>query len=325
MGEEGSVISNGILVLLMILFLGMVGGYFLKKNKVQFLQEAGLATLLGILFGGILEYLGEGSELQPVTRLNVEFFLLFLLPPIIFESGYNMDKDAFFANFGPICSFAFLGTFISALIVSSLMFIINYATSLTDYKLTLAESFAFGSLISATDPVSVLAIMKDLRADRTLYNLVFGESIFNDAVTISLYRAIIEIENSDSAETSYLASAGKFLVIFSGSFLVGAGVALIVSYLLRKLSDMQQRVDLEAAAVIFGPWVSYLLSEALSMSGIVSILFCGIFMARYTHPNLSETAQGMVGKAYSVIGHCAETLVFIFLGMGLFSFSLPYE
>jgi len=60
-------------------------------------------------------------------------------------------------------------------------------------SLTLSESFAFGTLISATDPVSVLAIMKDLNADKKLYTLIFGESIFNDAVTIALYRAVIAI------------------------------------------------------------------------------------------------------------------------------------
>ena len=56
---------------------------------------------------------------------------------------------------------------------------------------SLAESFAFGTLISATDPVSVLAIMKDLGTNKRLFNLIFGESIFNDAVTIVLYRTIL--------------------------------------------------------------------------------------------------------------------------------------
>lgn len=55
------------------------------------MTEAGIATILGIICGGFIEILGEASNLKSVTQLNVEFFLLFLLPPIIFESGYNMD------------------------------------------------------------------------------------------------------------------------------------------------------------------------------------------------------------------------------------------
>ena len=55
---------------------------------------------------------------------------------------------------------------------------------------TLKESFAFGSLISATDPVSVLAIFKEMDADANLYSIVFGESIFNDAVSIVMYETV---------------------------------------------------------------------------------------------------------------------------------------
>lgn len=102
-------------------------------------------------------------------------------------------------------------------------------------------------------------------------------------------------------------------------------MALTISYILKRSEAISNRMDLEAAALVIGPWVSYLLSEALSMSGIVSILFCGIFMARYTNPNLSEATKGMVSKAYSVTANAAETLVFIFLGMGLFSFELPFK
>lgn len=106
--------------------------------------------------------------------------------------------------------------------------------------------------------------------------------------------------------------------------MVGAILALIVSYILKVIKSGYGGMNFEAATVIFGPWISYLVSEALSMSGIVSILFCGIFMARYTYPNLSNMTKEMVAKAYNVVAHSAEVLVFIFLGMGVFSFNLPY-
>jgi len=89
--------------------------------------------------------------------------MLFLLPPIIFESGYNMKKKPFFRNFGTIMIYAFLGTFI-AIFVSSL---IIYLLSMTPWSpdFTFKESFAFGTLISATDPVSVLALFGQMNAD----------------------------------------------------------------------------------------------------------------------------------------------------------------
>ena len=102
-------------------------------------------------------------------------------------------------------------------------------------------------------------------------------------------------------------------------------MALIISWILKKVSGVSNQMNVEATAVIFGPYISYLISEGLGMNGSVSILFCGIFMARYTNPNLSQTTQTMILKGYSVISYAAQNLVFIFLGMGLFSFNLPYK
>jgi NhaP-type Na+/H+ or K+/H+ antiporter len=131
--------------------------------------------------------------------------------------------------------------------------------------------------------------MKDMHADRVLYNLIFGESIFNDAVTIVLYHTIIQIRGHDPSVEAILKSCGFFILIFLGSFTFGVLTALLVSFILKKIDHYNpaNRLQLEATCVILGPWFSFLLSEAFHMSGIVSILFCGIFMAQYTYPNLS--------------------------------------
>jgi len=90
--------------------------------------------------------------------------------------------------------YSFVGTFI-AILVSSLLF---YATSNWTPDswwpgFTLKESFAFGSLLSATDPVSVLSIFKEMDADINLYSIVFGESIFNDAIGIVMYETVRDL------------------------------------------------------------------------------------------------------------------------------------
>lgn len=190
--------------------------------------------------------------------------------------------------------------------------------------MSLTECFLFGSLISSTDTVSVLAIMKDLGVNASIYNIIFGESIFNDAVTIVLFQTILRVNNSEISWEIFFEAIGQFFLIFIGSFLIGNIVAMLVSYILKKINN-KNRINLEASAVIFGPWIAYLLSEALNLSGIVSILFCGITMARYTQPNLSEITRAVVGRAYSAVSEAFETLVFIFIGMGIFSFKLPYD
>jgi len=144
--------------------------------------------------GIILKRTHEGKISKRIESHFNNLFMILLLPPIIFEGGYNLQKKPFFKNIGTVMMYSFVGTFI-AILVSSLTF---YATSNWTPDswwpaFTLKESFAFGSLISATDPVSVLSIFKEMDADINLYSIVFGESIFNDAIGIVMYETVRDL------------------------------------------------------------------------------------------------------------------------------------
>lgn len=168
--------------------------------------------------------------------------MLLLLPPIIFESGYNMAKKPFFRNFGTIMIFAFLGTFIAIFISSFAIYGLSFSPYSPNF--TFKESFAFGSLISATDPVSVLALFGEINADANLYSIVFGESIFNDAITIVMYRTIVAMDgNSTNMAGEIFSSIGQFFFIFIGSFLIGAVSALIIAYLLKRQAITHDKIS----------------------------------------------------------------------------------
>jgi NhaP-type Na+/H+ or K+/H+ antiporter len=145
-----------------------------------------------------------------------------------------MNKEAFFKNFGGICVYAFFGTFISAMFIGGMLSAFGAADGV--FKLSSSECFAFGALISATDPVSVLAIMKDMNANENLYALIFGESIFNDAITIVLYKTIVRLKGEDPGAVAFFESLGLFLLIFIGSFVIGVVVAFATSYVLKRIN-----------------------------------------------------------------------------------------
>ena len=125
------------------------------------------------------------------TTFDPELFFNILLPPIIFHAGYSMKKQFFFRNIGSILTFAFAGTILSTFAVAGIMygvctvFPVHIAT-----PMTFIDNLRFGALISATDPVTILAIFSDLNVDVNLYALVFGESVLNDAVAIVITRTI---------------------------------------------------------------------------------------------------------------------------------------
>ena len=189
--ESEMEMATEILCMLFLLMIAISCGHFLKKSGHKYLQEAGLTTMIGMMTGYILKKMSISATIDQITKHFVGMFMIMLLPPIIFESGYNMQKKPFMRNIGSVLMFSFLGTFI-AIFFSSGMF---YITGLLgwSYPFTTKDSVAFGSLISATDPVAVLAIFKEMDADENLYSIVFGESIFNDAIGIVMYDTVKNI------------------------------------------------------------------------------------------------------------------------------------
>ena len=229
-------ISTEILIMLFLLMLAITMGHFLKKTKHRYLQESGLTVIIGVGAGALLKTLQVEDYMTNLSKHFGNLFMILLLPPIIFESGYNMNKTPFFKNFGTVLAYSFLGTFI-AIFTSSILFYVVGQTSLSPV-FTWQESFAFGSLISATDPVSVLAIFKEMDADVNLYAIVFGESIFNDAISIVMYETVIMAGQGDkSLNEEIWGSISQFLIIFVGSLVMGAVSALLIAFILKRQSN----------------------------------------------------------------------------------------
>ncbi len=191
--EQESEISIEILIIFALMLLALTAGSLLHKSGHKYLQEAALTVIIGAVAGLIFNNLGYNKYFRNLTSRFSSIFIVFLLPPIIFESGYNMNKKYYFQNCGTVLLYSFMGTFI-AIFSSALMFWLVGLTPLS-VDLSWQDSFAFGSLISATDPVSVLAIFKEMNADANLYSIIFGESIFNDAVAIVMYQIVLKIGN----------------------------------------------------------------------------------------------------------------------------------
>ena len=375
--------------MLFLIMLAITLGHFLKKSKHKYLQEAGLTTLLGMVAGIVLKQTHEEFLSKKISGHFNNLFMILLLPPIIFEGGYNMQKRPFFKNIGSVLAYSFLGTFVAILISSSLFYAASNGTPDSWWPaFTLKESFAFGSLISATDPVSVLAIFKEMDADVNLYSIVFGESIFNDAIGIVMYETVRDLGTDKDATVAeeLFGAVGQFTLIFVGSLAIGMVSALLVAFILKRaalgvLTDFaadgadpnasnasqpqrgaedsrngagggaaeqaeagasparpaaaramtlrqrnyveQQDINQEVSLMLMSPWVTYLVTDGLGLSGIVAILTNGIFLNMYAIPNISRGSRKVLKMSYETIAYSAETLVFIFLGIGVFAFEHP--
>ena len=157
--EEGERSDFAYVVGIMATACTFVFGYVVEHHHITWIPEAAIGLLMGM--GAALACQYAGVPWMGMLKFDFEFFMTFLLPPIIFEAGFNMNIRAFFGNLGPTAFFAFVGTFASTFVVGGIVW---YAGQLGYcYPLGLLASLTFGSLISATDPVTVLAVFQASR------------------------------------------------------------------------------------------------------------------------------------------------------------------
>mmetsp|Transcript_15735 Transcript_15735/g.34794 ORF Transcript_15735/g.34794 Transcript_15735/m.34794 type:complete len:614 (+) Transcript_15735:141-1982(+) len=180
----------------------------------------------------------------------------------------------------------------------------------------------FGALISAVDPVATLSIMgnPELNCDPLLYALVFGESVLNDAVAIVLFKSFMsfyESEQEFSSKTIPIIMT-SFTIVSLSSVAVGILTGLLCSYLC-KHTQMRLYPEYEISMLFLFAYGSYSFSEALGLSGIMSLFFCGIVLSHYNSHNLSPTSQITAHNIFKSLAVLSEYFVFLYIGMGLFT------
>ncbi|XP_044032228.1 sodium/hydrogen exchanger 9-like isoform X1 [Siniperca chuatsi] len=268
----------------------------------------------------------------PVSTPHTETFdpeVLFnlFLPPIIFHGAYTLNQKRFIENLGSVLTFAFLGTIISCVTIGAcvygftrLMVLLGRAA---DGDFLLIDCLLFGAIISATDPVSVLGLLSELRVDLDLHTLLFGESVLNDAVAIALTHAITTYSKMGAGHTfdppTFFLSVGYFLGVLAGSFLLGF-IFTVITALLTKFTRLRENPLLETSVFFLLSWSSFLSAEASGLSGIVAVLFCGLSQARYTIHNLSSEGRTRTKQLFEVFNFLGEIFIFSYMGYVLLTF-----
>lgn len=303
-GDDEIIVAKFFLAFLAILFAVIYLQYFIsKKLKFHYFPESGVAIVVGMVVGGIIRLTEVYGPESPDDHKNATSFVSFsttlffigLLPPIIFNSGYQIKHHLFFANMGGITSLAFYGTASSAFFVALSLWICGQINFIKE--ISFMELLCFGSLISATDPVTTLAVFSELKVDPNLFYLVFGESVLNDAIGISLFDTTAEFVGQEMTMEAVLEAIAIFVMIFTISCLIGYGSGILSAGLFKAVDLSHHPVVMMTAfvAIVYIPFLISGLSpifisltfppssfsEVLQLSGIVTILFSAITLKRY--------------------------------------------
>lgn len=318
--EEEKVSSQALLILVTLLIAALLTSYYLQRWRIRTVHETVLSIFAGMAVGLVVRF-STGSYIQRMVTFDHTIFFNMLLPPIILNCGYNLQKTSIARNMQAVITFAFIGTAISAIVIGILVQIYSF-TGVERIGFSLLDSLILGTILSATDPVTILAVFEQLRVDPKLFSIIFGETVFNDAVAIVLFVTLSNLRGSGEGFTlgAVPGMLSSFMFVFTASLLVGVAVGVCMS-LLCKYARLYEYPSIEASLVMLMAYETYLFSNAIELSGIVSLLFCAATMRQYAYKSLSIKSKRATRYLFHLLSGLAENFVFIYLGISLFTSS----
>ncbi|MBW3609124.1 MAG: sodium:proton antiporter [Actinobacteria bacterium] len=262
-------------------------------------------TVVLVFVGFAARFAGDSFGLEsPLEGDGFEEVVVFLfLPVLVFEAALGLSVRAFFRNLGPILVLAIVALLVSAVLVGAALALV--------LDIPLAAALLFGALISATDPVAVVAVFRQLGVPERLLVLVEGESMLNDGVAIVLFTILLSA--ALGADVSVAGGIVDFVVVFFGGAAIGAlfgiGVAVLLPWLDRNLTATL------TVAVAYGSFV--LADHILGFSGVMAGVSAGIVIAGFAPSRGSADARKMLEQVWEALGFVANALLFLLIGLAI--------
>jgi len=277
--------------LLVILSVASLVAILVKRIHVPY-------TTALVLMGVAVSFVPIEIELH----LTKELVLLIVLPPLLFQGALHMELDSLKRNLFPIVTMAFPGLVAATFLVGTML---HYALDMPWLK-----GLLFGAMVAATDPISVLAIFRDVGAPRRLKTLMEGESLFNDGTSVVLFGALFAVLY-EGAQPSVAAVAGDFVKVCLGGTLVGLGFGFACYRLMKGLNDHLLEVTL-TVVLVFG---SFLTAEIFHLSGVIAVVVAGLIVGNYGKLfSMSEHTIETIDNFWEVVDFLINAVLFLLIG-----------
>ncbi|KAJ3702027.1 hypothetical protein LUZ61_005732 [Rhynchospora tenuis] len=302
-----SIVSINIFIALLCACI--VIGHLLEENR--WVNESITALLIGLCTGVVILLITQGKS-SHILVFSEDLFFIYLLPPIIFNAGFQVKKKQFFRNFTTIMLFGAVGTMISFVIIS--FGAMAFFKKLNIGAIEVSDYLAIGAIFAATDSVCTLQV---LNQDETplLYSVVFGEGVVNDATSVVLFNAIQNFDLAHFDAVTVLQFIGNFIYLFLASTILGIVTGLLSAYIIKNLYFGRHSTDREVSLMMLMAYLSYMLAELLDLSGILTVFFCGIVMSHYTWHNVTESSRVTTKHTFATLSFIAEIFLFLYVGM----------
>lgn len=289
---------------IMALFLGAVLREVKKKTNIPYTP---MVLSMGLLIGYFAEHIIHISDsVRFVNSIDPHTMLMIFIPTLVFESSYNSNGYTFSKSKWQILLMAGPGVLLTALSVAfGLLYIFRY-----DGELSLSECLVIGSIVSVTDPVAVVALLKELGTSIKFNTLLEGESLLNDGTAYVFF--LISAEVVKSGKFDIVQSIIMFFRLSCGGPLLGLLTGwLSVAWLKHILKDNLLIVQIVAVAIYF---MFFVAENFLKVSGILALVTLGLYLGTNAKMHFSHESDHSVHTVWSFITYCLETLIFFITG-----------
>ncbi len=297
--ESGELIRQEIAA---VVLLAIAAGVAVVAKRLRFPYTVAL-----VLAGFAAALLGD----LVAVDVSPDLILALLVPPLLFEATLHLPWAKLKADLVPVLLLALVGTAVGTLGLGAL---VHYALDIP-----WAAAFAFGALISATDPVAVIAFFKSLGTPKRLSVLVEGESLFNDAVAVVAFGLAVAV--AEGGEFSVGGAATDFIVVSAGGLLVG----VVLGYLVGEI--FLSRIDdplIETSTTLALAYGSFLLAEEFGaiigepdfhLSGILAVVAAGLVVGTVGLRNTSPSTRLTLEHFWELLSFLVNSLVFLVIGL----------
>jgi len=242
------------------------------------------------------------SFVRPIEfQLTPELILALFVPPLVFEAAFHLSLAELRRNLPHVLILAVPGVMVKTFIVGV---IVSMST-----PLSLPIALTFGALVSATDPVAVVALFRTLNAPKRLAVLVEGESLLNDGTAIVIFNLMLSI--ALTGQVDVLASSLDFVRVTAGGVAVGVTLGWLIDQFIARVDDHLVEMTL-TTVLAFG---AYLLAEELHFSGVLAVVAGGLMCGNIGSRRMSPTTLIILSNLWEYIAFLANSLVFLLIGL----------
>ncbi|KAI7993938.1 Sodium/hydrogen exchanger 7 [Camellia lanceoleosa] len=299
--------TDGVIFFGISMVMGIASRHLLRGTRVPYTVAL---LILGIALGS-LEYgthhqlgrIGDGIRLW--ANIDPNLLLAIFLPALLFESSFAMEVHQIKRCMAQMILLAGPGVLIST-------FCLGAALKLTfPYQWSWKMSLLLGGLLSATDPVAVVALLKELGASKKLSTIIEGESLMNDGTAIVVYQLFYRMVLGQSFNVG---SVLKFLTQVSLGA-VGIGLAFGIASVLW-LGFIFNDTVIEIALTLTVSYIAYFTAqEGADVSGVLAVMTLGMFYAAVARTAFKSDGQQSLHHFWDMVSYIANTLIFILSGV----------